>query len=485
MMMMMTTNSPFPQSGTHKPSVGLPANASGFQLLGGATATATTANKASTAPLSPAKGSVMKGGRLLEGFDSPTEQRTNLSKPTSAQAFDFISSTDATSKVKPQSFSAGFVRLGKKHLPRKKPDFQQAGASKDMLIAAWLTNWIQTGLTKGTLTENNLLPLKQDLATYLGVSVGTVQNAIRYVEDDGLVESKQRIGTLIRQLQSADNLTTHQGGNTNGESRVRKQTSKRDTAVVALQQYFIKAGYEVGQPLPASRELAKVIGSAPNTTRLALEFLTVQGVLSSNNARDKKANWVMQQLPNLEENQLGQQMVVQTDTLIDQVERELKELIAEDYEVNAKLPSHLELAESLKVSIKTVHDAMQRLVIQGYVHSKRGRYGTFVSRIPSNLINVSAVEQFFVPAEEHQETAQPVVADVTFYHYQRAEKQLRALIKTEYQVGQHCAPIPELATILGVSTNSVRRALQALAAEGLVSFKRGRFGGTIVEAIPQ
>lgn len=477
--MMMTTNSPFPQSGTQKPS------AAGFQLLGGATAT--TTETPSMTPLTPAKGgSVLKGGRLLEGFDTPTEQRTNLSKPASAQAFDFISSTEGSGKVKPQSFSAGFVRLGKKQLPRKKPDFQQAGASKDMLIAAWLTNWIQTGLAKGTLTENNLLPLKQDLAAYLGVSVGTVQNAIRYVEDDGLVESKQRIGTLIRPVQANNNTTTNQSNTSGGESRVRKQTSKRDTAVVALQQYFVKAGYEVGQPLPASRELAKVIGSAPNTTRLALEFLTVQGVLSSNNARGKKANWVIQQVPSLEENQLGQQMVVQTDTLIDQVERELKELIAEDYEVNAKLPSHLELAESLKVSIKTVHDAMQRLVIQGYVHSKRGRYGTFVSRIPSNLINVSAVEQFFVPAEEHQETPEnAIVADGLFYHYQRAEQQLRALIKAEYQVGQHCAPIPELATILGVSTNSVRRALQALAAEGLVSFKRGRFGGTIVEAIPQ
>lgn len=483
-MMMMTTNSPFPQSGTQKPSAASATGATaGFQLLGGATATA--AQTPSVAPLTPAKGSVLKGGRLLEGFDTPTEQRTNLSKPASAQAFDFISSTEGTGKVKPQSFSAGFVRLGKKQLPRKKPDFQQPGASKDMLIAAWLTNWIQTGLAKGTLTENNLLPLKQDLAAYLGVSVGTVQNAIRYVEDDGLVESKQRIGTLIRLVQ-ANNTTTNHSNTTGGESRVRKQTSKRDTAVVALQQYFVKAGYEVGQPLPASRELAKVIGSAPNTTRLALEFLTVQGVLSSNNARGKKANWVIQQVPSLEENQLGQQMVVQTDTLIDQVERELKELIAEDYEVNAKLPSHLELADSLKVSIKTVHDAMQRLVIQGYVHSKRGRYGTFVSRIPSNLINVSAVEQFFVPAEEHQETPEnPVMTDGLFYHYQRAEQQLRALIKAEYQVGQHCAPIPELATILGVSTNSVRRALQALAAEGLVSFKRGRFGGTVVEAIPQ
>ena len=157
----------------------------------------------------------------------------------------------------------------------------------------------------------------------------------------------------------------------------------------------------------------------------------------------------------------------------------MKQLIADDYEVNMKLPSHLELAESLKVSIKTVHDAMQRLVIQGYVHSKRGRYGTFVSRIPSNLINVSAIEQLFVPAEEH------TAPESAFYHYQQAEEQLRALLKTQYSVGQQLQAMPELAAQLGVSNNSVRRALQTLAEEGLVSFKRGRFGGTIVEKIPQ
>ncbi len=421
---------------------------------------------------------VVKGGRFLDGF-TPKSAAVVTGKPT-PQAFDFITSntteTDTVEKTtKTTSFSAGFQRLGVKQLPRKKPEFTVGKGSKDMLIATWLTQWITTGLAKGTLTENHLLPLKQEIAAYLGVSVGTVQNAIRYVEDDGLVESKQRIGTLIRR--SSANAST--GETTIDESRVRKQTSKRDTAVVALQQYFINAKFEIGQALPASRELAKVIGSAPNTTRLALEFLTVQGLLSSNNARGKKANWIIQALPTLEANQLGAQMVVQTDTLIDQLERDLKQLIFDDYEVNMKLPSHLELAEMLKVSIKTVHDAMHRLVIQGYVHSKRGRYGTFVSRIPSNLINISTIEQLFVPAEEHAEAA------VAFYHYQQAEAQLRMLLQTSYSVGQQLAPMPELASQLGVSMNSVRRALQALAKEGLVSFKRGRFGGTTVEKIPQ
>lgn len=463
MMMMMTSSSKHPQS-----------QGASFQLLGSAATSEKTVLSGKTTQ--NAANPVVKGGRLLDGF-TPEAAGVVTGKPAQ-QAFDFITSNDgatASSKTtKAQSFSAGFERLSVKQLPRKKPEFTVGAGSKDMLIATWLTNWITTGLAKGTLTENHLLPLKQEIAVYLGVSIGTVQNAIRYVEDDGLVESKQRIGTLIRGTSN-----TETGETTQDESRVRKQTSKRDTAVVALQQHFVKANFQVGQALPASRELAKVIGSAPNTTRLALELLTAQGLLSSNNARGKKANWILQALPALDENQLGSQMVVQTDTLIDQLERDLKQLIADDYEVNMKLPSHLELAESLKVSIKTVHDAMQRLVIQGYVHSKRGRYGTFVSRIPSNLINVSAIEQLFVPAEEH------TAPEAAFYHYQQAEEQLRALLKTQYSVGQQLQAMPELAAQLGVSNNSVRRALQTLAEEGLVSFKRGRFGGTIVEKIPQ
>ncbi len=54
------------------------------------------------------------------------------------------------------------------------------------------------------LKENTLLPKKSDLAYYLGVSVGTVQNAIRFVEDAGYLESKQRIGTILRDANNSN-----------------------------------------------------------------------------------------------------------------------------------------------------------------------------------------------------------------------------------------------------------------------------------------
>ena len=78
------------------------------------------------------------------------------------------------------------------------PNFKNSFESKDSVIKKWLTDWIKTGVQKGRLQGNSLLPKKQDLAYYLGVSVGTIQNAIRFVEDAGFLESKQRIGTIIR-----------------------------------------------------------------------------------------------------------------------------------------------------------------------------------------------------------------------------------------------------------------------------------------------
>ena len=51
-------------------------------------------------------------------------------------------------------------------------------------------DWIKTieeGLKNGTIKENTLLPLKAKLAYYFGVGEGTVQNAVRKLEDEGLV----------------------------------------------------------------------------------------------------------------------------------------------------------------------------------------------------------------------------------------------------------------------------------------------------------
>ncbi len=334
----------------------------------------------------------------------------------------------------------------------------KAGVAKDAQIAEWLTTWIKAGFTSGDLHENHLLPLKKELSDYLCVSVGTVQNAIRFVEDEGWVESKQRIGTLLRNASQ-----------TQDEQRIRKQTSKRDQTVLAIQQYIVNEGIAVDSLLPSSREMAKIIQAAPNTTRLAMEFLAHEGLLEAMGNRGKKPNWTLKRLPDVEN--VGNDFAsIQTDTLIDQIERDLKALISDRYEVNDKLPPHQELATLFKVSIKTVHDAMQRLAEQGMIHSKRGRYGTYVTRLPLHFISLNTMESLFVPAEQH----------IDLYDYEKAYQALDERLTSSFRSGDQLPNVQDLSLDIGVTVNSVRRGLKQLQEEGRVSFKRGRFGGAIV-----
>jgi len=353
---------------------------------------------------------------------------------------------------------AGLLRVEISQLPREIPDFQAPGATKDTLIAEWLRNWIMASLKAGTVTEKHLLPKKSEIATYLGVSVGTVQNAIRYIEDEGHVESKQRIGTLIRNADSSG-------------QRMRKQTSKRDQAVLAIKSYIVENGFQPGQTLPSAREIAKTINSAPNTTRLALEYLSGVGILKSLGNRGNKANWALRIVPEVE---TGNVCAIESETLIDQLERDLKKLIAENFDINDKLPSHLELSEIFKVSIKTVHDAMRRLAEQGILRSKRGRYGTYVVRKPDAAKLLPMDTSIFVPAEE-----------VTFYNYEKVERHLKAMIREKHKVGDKLPAMGMLSKELDVSSNTIRKALQNLAKEKMVSFSRGRYGGTYVTRVPE
>ena len=166
---------------------------------------------------------------------------------------------------------------------------------------------------------------------------------------------------------------------------------------------------------------------------------------------------------------------LESDTLVDQVERDLKELIAKKYKVNDKLPPHFELAEILKVSIKTVHDAMKRLVEQGILRSKRGRYGTFILRTPSS--------SQFVPKQESSIFAS--AAEASLYNYEKVERHLKLLIKDKYKINSKLPAMGKLASELKVSSNTIRKALQRLADENIVKFSRGRYGGTFVINMPR
>ena len=353
-------------------------------------------------------------------------------------------------------------RIDVSALPDKLPDFRDSSRTKDNILADWLIDWIKNGLKSKKLKTNQLLPQKSIIANNVKVSIGTVQTAIRIIEDKGYVASKQRIGTFICDADNSD-------------IELRKLTSKRENAIDALKKHIYLNKYEVGSVLPSSRELSKVIGSAPNTTRLALEYLSNNGIIESQNARGNKANWILKAVPELSQEELENSESINSDTLVDQIERDLKELIVKKYNVGDKLMSHYELADTLKVSIKTVHDAMKRLMEQGILQSKRGRYGTFVLRIPSDKNVMTGREsEIFAPAFQ-----------ASLYNYEKVEAHLKQYIKESFSINDKLPAMGTLAKELNVSSNTIRKALQNLAEQGIVTFSRGRYGGTFITKLPE
>lgn len=341
------------------------------------------------------------------------------------------------------------------------PDLKVIDESKVLVIAKWLTCWIDSDLAQNKIFVNDLLPTKAEFAYFLGVSVGTIQNALRYIEDLGYVESKQRIGTLIkdRSIKSQN---------------MRKLTSKREIAIIEIKKFIISNKLKVGQSLPSSRAISTLIGCSANTTRLALEYLCSSGILSHTTQQAKDNGWIVKSL-DFEKSSLTSSSVVHK-TLVDKVESDLKSYINNNLKVGDKLPPHEQLSELLKVSIKTVHDALKTLIDEGVLLTRRGRYGTTVIKLPKDVMKDSErlEKSIFAPAK-----------DTAFYYYEKTQNAIKSMIAEHYEVGSKLPSILELSKAMDLSPNTIRRAFHNLAKEGYIVFSRGRYGGTFVVDIPQ
>lgn len=336
------------------------------------------------------------------------------------------------------------------------PDLKNTDKSKAAAISEWIINWIKSDLKTGKIKVHNLLPSKADFAFMLGVSIGTVQNALRFVEDAGYVESKQCIGTIVKDRNSV--------------SDIRKLTSKREIAIEEIKKYLKREKFKVGQNLPSSRNIAQEINSSPNTTRLALENLCVEGILEHKFKNSNDAGWTVKSLDFTFNSDKEAQ-----ETLVRKVEEDLKNYITENLKIGDKLPPHGELAKKLNVSIKTIHDALKVLASDGILLPRRGRYGTSIIKMPNDkTINAGIETSIFAKA---QETA--------FYYYERTQNHIKKLISENYAVGDRLPSIMELSREMDLSPNTIRKAFKNLASEGYLTFSRGRYGGTFVIDIPQ
>lgn len=305
------------------------------------------------------------------------------------------------------------------------------GENKVNKITAWLLGWIENSLRAGKIKPFDFLPAKESLAFHIGVSKGTIQNVFRNLEDFGIVESKQKIGTYIKDKKSVN--------------KTEKLTSKREVICEALKKYIIEKNISVGKSIPATRGLAKELKTTNTTLRLAVNYLVSSGILTKKNNKfyvEKTAFEVSEKKP---------------ETLACKLSEKLKKYIKKNLKEGDKLPSNSELAENYNVSIKTIHDTIKTLVKEGVIITRRGKYGSIV--VGSKYDN------------------EP-------YFYEKVEHRIKEYIIKNCEIGAKLPTIKEFSELYNVSSKTIKKALDDLSDDGYVRFTRGRYGGTFVVDIP-
>ena len=303
--------------------------------------------------------------------------------------------------------------------------------NKAAKISAWLIDWIKISIKTGKIKKYDYLPLKGELAFHIGVSIGTMQNVFRMVEDAGYIESKQRVGAYI----TADK----------NERAIEKLTSKREIACERIKKYILVENYSKGDRLVSVRKLATITGIPYATVLNALNMLVLQKILGKRNNSFFVANTVF------EVKQL------ESRSLVEKVAYRIKKYIEQNCKYGDNLPSNNRLAEQYQVSVKTIHDAIKLLVKEGLLKTRRGRYGTSVYN-----------------SEDESD----------LYIYEKIEQKIRKYIATHCQIGSKLPTIRSFVDEYNVSSKTVKKALDDLAEDGYLTFARGRYGGTFVTDIP-
>ena len=303
--------------------------------------------------------------------------------------------------------------------------------NKVIKISDWLELWIKNAIKSGKIKYNDFLPPKSDLAFHIGVSLGTMQNAFRMLEDKGLIESKQRIGSVIKNPKKQTS---------------EKLTSKREVTSQAIKKYLIEDNYKIGDTLISTRKLAKILGISFSTIRTSINSLITEKVLKKEN-KTFIINSMDFDIKNLEQTSLAEKIA-----------EHINQYIKKHLRPGKKLPSNNALADMFGVSVKTIHDSIKILSVAGIVKTRRGYYGTVVCKINEN--------------EEEM------------YYYEQVEQGIKQYIAENCKVGDKLPTIKNFAEVFNISAKTIKNALDGLANEGYINFVRGRYGGTFVADIP-
>ena len=339
------------------------------------------------------------------------------------------------------------------------PELKNITESKASAIGKWLIGRINTLLAGKNIEPEQLLPSKAEFAYHLGVSIGTIQNALKYVEDNGCIEAKPCIGTIIRDKNKPALFS-------------KKSTSKRDIIISQIKNYIKENDFHAGDNISSSKHIAQILNHPVNTVRLALENLSTQGILKHNfKNSDEQTGWFLIHSDfEVEENK------PERETLVEKVIKELKAYIMQNHRPGDRLISHAELSQMLKASMSTIHTALKALTDEGILMTRRGQYGTIIMKMPDEKtdLNMPRETSIFAPA-----------AEAAIYYYEKTQNHIKKIIAQNYSVGDKLPPIAEFARELNLSPNTIRKAFTNLAQEGYLTSSRGRYGGTYVLDIPE
>lgn len=349
----------------------------------------------------------------------------------------------------------------------KKPDYKTSILSKEKTVLKWLIDYIGSSLKKGSISYGMLLPAKAELASYLGVSIGTVQNAIRQAEDMGYFESKQSVGTAVKNPDSTS-------------TKFEKMLSKKDVAVAELKKYIIDNKIKTGSQLPNVAVLSSIINSHQNTLRLALECLVREGILLRVELKGNKVCWIYQNKIEQKTQNLKHDNTV--TTLIDKTVERIKKYIEDNCVLGERIPSNEDFSKMLNVSIRTVNEATRILNEQNIILSRRGRYGTIYLNDPQKIKRQKEREEKSLFMSRGQKES---LKTTYLYSWEKTLDALKKYIIQNHESGDKIPSMKKLADVLSVSTNTVKKAVTMLCDEGYLITQRGKYGGIFVLEVPQ
>ena len=340
-----------------------------------------------------------------------------------------------------------------------KPDFNNSKLPKGTVVVNWLIDWVKHALEVGSADFGDFIPTKEDLANYLNVSTSTIQNSIRQVKNLGYLQSKQSIGTYITDLYSKD---------------IKEDNEILNTTVACckIKKIIIDEGIKLNSPILSISELSQRTDISKNTIRANLIELEQKGYLKRKRLRGNRYSWIYTKEFELTKDEIMNGLKDENFTLTHQLLKKIQTYIEKTYKVGDKILPNSAFSRMFDVSVKTINDAMKVLNSRKVILSRRGKYGTIYIGKNNDKTGYLTTERKQISSNKYS------------YSWQKALINLKKYILENYKAGDKIAPIRELASILNVSPNTIRRALKDMFEDGSLISKRGKSGGIFIVEMP-